>query len=306
MTATALASEPRAEASTPYTLRARYDCTENGFDFRWPDVPVHQFLAERDRAFDANTPSGVILFDVSSRLGTAYPATTPTLLVGYVKLRAGERLRTQFEASGEIYYVFSGSGESRNGADAIRWGPGDVFCFPAGAETSHQAAADDALLVFATNAPLLAFEGLRPPSPGKARVPATHWPAAQTERHFEEIWQRPITPNTTGHSVRFTSTALDSVATIPTINAALNTLAAGRDQRPHRHNGVAVTIAIQGEGVYSMIEGQRVDWSHGAAQITPAAAPHSHHNRGSARMRSLIFQDEGLHYYTRTPGFSFG
>jgi gentisate 1,2-dioxygenase len=68
---------------------------------------------------------------------------------------------------------------------------------------------------------------------------------------------------------------------------------------------VAVTFSLQGEGVYSMIDGERVDWSDGAAQITPATRLHSHHNRGSQRMRSLIFQDEGLHYYTRTPGFSF-
>jgi gentisate 1,2-dioxygenase len=54
-----------------------------------------------------------------------------------------------------------------------------------------------------------------------------------------------------------------------------------------------------------MIEDQRVDWSDGAAQITPATLLHSHHNRGTKRMRSLVIQDEGLHLYTRTPGFSF-
>ena len=32
---------------------------------------------------------------------------------------------------------------------------------------------------------------------------------------------------------------------------------------------------------------------------------HWHHNRGTERMACLIFQDEALHYYTRTPGFSF-
>jgi hypothetical protein len=47
------------------------------------------------------------------------------------------------------------------------------------------------------------------------------------------------------------------------------------------------------------------DWSDFAATVTPPAAVHSHHNRGTGRMLSLVFQDEGLHYYTRTPGFSF-
>jgi hypothetical protein len=55
----------------------------------------------------------------------------------------------------------------------------------------------------------------------------------------------------------------------------------------------------------AMIEDRRIDWSTGAAQITPATLLHSHHNRGVKRMRSLVIQDEGLHHYTRTPGFSF-
>ena len=63
--------------------------------------------------------------------------------------------------------------------------------------------------------------------------------------------------------------------------------------------------AIQGEGIHSVIDGQRVDWSTGAAQITPATLLHSHHSRGTQRMRSFVIQDEGLHHYTRTPGFSF-
>ena len=89
------------------------------------------------------------------------------------------------------------------------------------------------------------------------------------------------------------------------MNVAINTLQAGGDQRPHRHNGVAITLAVKGEGVHSMIEDEQVDWLDGAAQITPATELHSHHNRGSARMYSLVVQDEGLHFYTRTPGFSW-
>ncbi len=98
---------------------------------------------------------------------------------------------------------------------------------------------------------------------------------------------------------------LPNYVTMPSINVAINTLAPGCDQRPHRHNGVAITLALQGEGIHSVIEGQRVDWVDGAAQITPATLLHSHHNRGTKRMRSLVIQDEGLHMYTRTPGFSF-
>lgn len=303
MTATAVRI-PADEAT--YTHRARYLTNENGFAFSWPAVPVRQFLAERDRAFAAETPTGLIALDISTDLCTRYAATTPTLLCRYVKMRATEQLRTNFAASGEIYYVMSGSGESRNDRDVIAWGSGDVFCFPGGGETLHRAGSTDCLLFAVTNEPLLAFERLRSPAPGQAVVEATHWPAAEIDRHFEQVWNRPRSANTTGNSVQFSTTALQpSSNTIPSINTAINTLESGGDQRPHRHNGVAVTLAIQAEGIHSLIDGKRVDWSTGAAQITPATLLHSHHNRGPQRMRSFVIQDEGLHHYTRTPGFSF-
>jgi gentisate 1,2-dioxygenase len=289
-----------------YSNRAHYFTNENGFSFAWPPVPAHQFLAERDLAFDSRTPTGAIALDMASSLKTAYPATTPMLLCRYLRIRAGETLRTAFAASGQICYVIRGRGRSECGDDVLLWEAGDVFCFPGGNTTTHEAVDDDCLLFCATNEPLLAFERLRPPAPGQAAFQTTHWPADEIERQLQQVYARPTTENTTGASVQLSTTAtLPATATIPSINVAINTLAAGCDQRPHRHNGVAVTLAIHAEKVHSVIGGERCDWSEGAAQITPATLLHSHHNRGSRRMRSFVIQDEGLHMYARTPGFSF-
>ncbi len=295
-----------SRTQSPYARRARYRSGENGFDFAWPDVPVRQFLAERDRAFDSATPTGLIPLDSSDVLACGYPATTPTLLCRYFRIRPGEILRTNFVAAGEIFYVMSGAGESCNGEDTVAWRAGDVFCFPGGMQTLHTAADEVCVLFGVTDEPLLAFQRLRPPAPAAAVFATTHWPSEEIERRFEAVWTRPITAKTTGSSIQFTSAELaPTYNTIPTINCAINTLAVGCDQRPHRHNGVAVTLAIQGDGIHSMIDGQRVDWSTGAAQITPATKLHSHHNLGKQRMRSFVIQDEGLHFYTRTVGFSF-
>lgn len=285
--------------------RARYHTAENPFTFKWPEVPAHQFLAERDRAFGADTPTGEIALDISASLNLPYPATTPSLLTRYLRLRPGQPCTARYVAGGEVYYAMRGSGTTRNGDATIRWGAGDVFCFGGGNATVHEAQ-EDAVLFVATDEPLLALEGLRAPDPAAARVHATHWPHATIEQHFEAVFNRPRSGQATGCSVMFTGAAqVPGYMTIPTINVAINTLAAGCDQRPHRHNGVAVTLAIEGRGIHSMIDDLRVDWSNGAAQITPATRLHSHHNRGEHRMRSLVIQDEGLHHYLRTPGFSF-
>jgi gentisate 1,2-dioxygenase len=297
----------RADTSQPAQTpqeRARFCTSENPFRFGYPAVPARQFLAERDRAFDPAAPTAAIPLDASGDLATPYQATTPTLLCRYFRIRAGEELRTAFVASSEVFYVMRGTGESRHGDETIRWVARDVLCLPGG-ESAHRASAD-ALLFGVSDEPILAFNGLQP-APGRQAVKPTHWAASEIDRHFQRVFARPRTPETTGCSVMFSCHEFaPGYNTTPMINTAINTLEAGGDQRPHRHNGVAVTLAIEGEGVHSMIEDTRVDWSNGAAQITPASLLHSHHNRGSKRMRSFVIQDEGLHYYTRTPGFSFG
>jgi gentisate 1,2-dioxygenase len=300
-----ISEQKRVGDQSRYEQRARYLANENGFAFSYPPVPAHQFKAEYKRAVDSRAPTGPIMLDGSDTLDTAYPATTPTLLCRYLRVRAGERFSVTYVASGEVSFVMSGRGESTNGADSLSWRQGDVFCLPGGVETTYRADADT-LLFNVTDEPLLAFAGARAPEEGRSSVEAVVWRSKEIERHLEAVYQRAITNNTTGSSVQFSTRRTEpNYTTIPFINVAMNTLAAGCDQRPHRHNGVAVTLAIQGEGIHSLIEGERIEWVTGVAQVTPATALHSHHNRGEKRMRSLVIQDEGLHVYTRTPGFSF-
>ena len=269
-------------------------------------MPRRQFLAECERAFDPEAPTGLIPLDASDALETPYAATTPSLLAQYLRLRSGESLATEQRASGEVYLVMHGAGRSRNDGDTVAWREGDVFCFAAGERTLHVADDADSLLFCVSDAPLVAFQGLAPSAPGDSMIETVHWPAEAIDRHLESVYLRTRTENEAGRAVLFSSRALAPARNIlPMMVAAINTLEAGGDQRPHRHNGVAITLALQGEGVYSLIEDERIDWVTGAAQITPATELHSHHNRGSGRMRSLVIQDEGLHYYTRTPGFSW-
>jgi gentisate 1,2-dioxygenase len=66
-----------------------------------------------------------------------------------------------------------------------------------------------------------------------------------------------------------------------------------------------MTLPIQSNNVYSVIEGERVDWYKYAIMITPPAELHEHHNEGDEMMLSLVMQDGGLYYHLRTIGFSF-
>ena len=188
---------------TPYTQRARYYSSLDGFNIQKPAIPAHVFVAERDRAFDAAAPTSLIPCDLSGPLAIGFPATAPFVLARYARIRAGERLATRFAASGALYYVIAGSGETVQGADAIAWDEGDAFCLPGGGEAVHVAGAGDCLLYVVTNEPLLAFERLEPPRPGRAPIEAVHYPADEIQRQLDRIHRLAATTEMPGKSISF-------------------------------------------------------------------------------------------------------
>jgi len=285
--------------------RARYHSSADGFNIKRPPVPPHVFTRERDAAFDAATPTGLLALDLSRALETPFAATTPLLLARYARVRAGETLDTRLAASGAIHYVLTGRGQTRAGGDTVAWAAGDVFVLPGGPAASH-AAAEDSVLWVVTNEPQLAFERLQPPAPGDAPVQAVHYPAAEIRRQLEAIHRLPADATMTGKAVTLSSAALAADRTcLPSLTLAMNSLRPGEAQRAHRHNAVAVTLIVQGTRCHSRVGDTRIDWQRHATMITPPGAPHSHHNEGADLALFLIVQDGGLHYHCRTMGFAY-
>jgi gentisate 1,2-dioxygenase len=296
------------DAKSEFEQRARYYSPANIFTVERPAVPKHVFVEEISQAMALDTPTGWIALDVGAQMSFDYPATTPLLLGRYARVRAGETLTGQFRASGEIYYGISGSGSASKAGETIDWAAGDVFALPGGGETELAATTEDGVLFQVTNEPELAFHGLEPPSPDNAPTETAHFPDAEIRRQMALVHdQQKADPNVAGLALHFSSERREATGEIhPSIALAMNSLDGHEVQRPHRHNSVAMTLPIQCEGVYSVIEGERVDWHPYAIMITPPADLHEHHNEGDEMMRSLVVQDGGLYRYLRTMGFSFG
>jgi gentisate 1,2-dioxygenase len=299
---------PAAEGTrTVYTDRARYFTPQNAFNRKQPPVPAHVFEAERARAFDPATPTGFIPLDVGAQMDMDYPATAPHILSRYAVIRAGESLRSSFRASGEVYFVIKGNGETRNRADTIRWSAGDVFSLPGGAETEHRALGGDAILYLGTDEPALAFNHLQPPAEGDQAAYAVHFTAGVIDETIRGMYEREPAPDLAGHAIFLSTEAGSRYGTFtPAMISTITTLDPGSDQRPHRHNAVAVQLCIEGEGSYAMCDGKRIDLKAFTVSITPPGAVHSLHNRGDRMLRLFIMQDSGMFYYYRTTGFSFG
>ncbi len=307
--APSIADLPAQRAATPATAaqaRALYFNTGNAFNLKLAEVPDQSFTDEPAHALNPQSPTGMIACDRSRDIGTAYPATTPLILVRYARIRAGESLRAEFVASGVVVYVMVGSGTTACGDEQINWQSGDVFVLPGNVSHLHSSGADDAVLWIVTNEPQLAFEHLRGPAEGDAPTELVHFPASEIERQVDLLYSVGRADDIAGSALIFSSTKQQAIRNVlPTLTVAMNSLPPGGSQRAHRHNSVAVSLVIQGEQCHSTVDGRRKDWLPWATTITPPTASHSHYNGGDQRAKFLIIQDGGIYYYTRALGFEF-
>jgi gentisate 1,2-dioxygenase len=288
-----LPAQLAAAPESPAEARARYFNSGNAFNMRLSPVPDHVFSDEPARALDP-------------ALGCPFAATSPLVLVRYARVRAGETLSTEPAASGVIVYVISGAGKTECAEQRVAWNAGDLFVLPGGVAHSHRAGAEDAVLWIVGNEPQLAFEGLRPPTQGEGPTDVVHYPAGEIRRQIALIHEVGRDEAIAGSALIFSSDRQEASRNVtPTLTVAMNTLASGAAQRAHRHNSVALTLIVQGERCFSMVDGRRKDWAPWVTTVTPPGAVHSHHNEGGAQALFLIVQDGGLYYHARTMGFEF-
>ena len=292
--------------NTPYTSRAVYLTPSNGFGNQLPKVPAHIFVAERDQAFNPATGTAIINLDLSDELKTAYPATTPNLLARYVRVKVGETQCLNLTTAGEVYYLLEGVGSIAKGEDLINWVEGDSVCLPGGGETVITAKDTDCVIYSVTDEPTLSWHGAESPATKSGPIEAVHYPGDEVMRLLSDVQQRETEEEMTGRFVLFTNAGAQTTNTVTrTISLAINSLEPGGIQTPHRHNAAALTLCLGGSDVYSMIEGEKVQWQRHAVMVTPPAELHAHHNEGEDMMLSLVAQDGGLFYNARAVGFSF-
>ena len=269
------------------------------------------------RRFDA-APVGatrVIPLDLSDALDTRWAATSPALLASFLTITAGDALWTEPVASSELYYVIRGGGRSDVGVGVIDWAEGDVFVLPAGAVAKHEATSD-AVLYHVSDAPLLAYLGVRPTS---ARFAPTLFRKGRLAQELDRVASAPDAASANRISVLLGNAAQTQTLTVThTLWAMLGLVPVGAVQRPHRHQSVALDLVIDcAPGCYTLlgedidpdtraiVDPVRVDWEPGAAFVTPPGMWHSHHNESGQPARILPIQDAGLQTYLRSLDIRF-
>ncbi|HEV3367032.1 MAG TPA: hypothetical protein VG054_06165 [Acidimicrobiales bacterium] len=283
-------------------------------------VPVRHFPAE----LHAGGPSRIVPLDLSAELGVPYPATSPALLASFVVINPGDQVTTGPDSTSELYYCMGGGGRSdferslpsiRVTSGRIQWGRGDFLALPAGCTSVHSGGPAGALLYRVTDAPLLQHLGV---TPSEGRFEPTRFDAAEASERLAEVERQPEASERSRVSILLGNTAWPQTRTVThTLWAMLGVLPAGRFQRPHRHQSVALDLITEcAPGCYSLIGARlgadgaildplRVDWSAGGAFVTPPGLWHSHHNESGRPAYLVPVQDAGLHTYLRSLDIRF-
>lgn len=308
-----MAALPVGRATRPLSAaerRARYFNSANAFNIRLPEVPAGIFSEPIAAALRDDAATGYVECDQSAALATPYPATTPFMLARYARINAGETLAANFAASGSIWYVMHGSMQVVNLDEEAdqRVGTGDVLYLPAGVHTVANTGGAACIAWLVTDEPMLAHHGLRAVAAASLGrdAGAVLFRAQDIADQIEMIYRTVPDAGTSGMAVVFSAQAYeDSRNLMPNLTLSLNTLPAHCHQSPHRHNSAALTLVVAADRCHSRVSEQQCQWTAGATLVTPAGAPHSHHNDGDTRAAFLIVQDGGLYYQARTMGFEF-
>jgi len=92
----------------------------------------------------------------------------------------------------------------------------------------------------------------------------------------------------------------------PTLWAAIQYLMPGEDAPEHRHSQHAFRFVVEGEGVWTVVNGDAVRMSRGDFLPQAGGNWHAHHNAAQAPMAWIDGLDIPFSYYTESQFFEFG
>jgi gentisate 1,2-dioxygenase len=269
--------------------------------------------------------SRVIPLDLSAALNVSYSATSPNLLASFIALKKGQPLFTNARATSQAFYIMRGSGSTTSEEHgSISWKKGDLFVLPAtkGA-LSHVILSESdepsASIYWLTDEPLMRYLGV---SPSEERFGVAFYSREVLLSAVEAIRHEDGAQHRNRMGVLLSNEACPETKTLtPVLWALLNVLPANTKQPPHRHQSVAIDLAVSipvgaSGQVYTMMGPElnedgwvkdpiKMNWETNAVFTTPPGWWHSHHNESNEDAWVLPTQDAGLYTHQRTLDIRF-
>jgi gentisate 1,2-dioxygenase len=273
-------------------------------------VPFHSFLPD---LYDSGVTRSVTL-DLSRELDTAWPASAPALCAHFLRILADESLSLDYNATSMVLYVISGSGKVTQGEARFEFAAGGFITLPGGTPVKLAAVADTTMYCV-EDGPLLRYLGASVATP---RFRPTYYPAELAQAELRKVAADPDAALRSRVSVLLGNKEFPQTRTATqTLWAMFGLLPPRSEQKPHRHQSVALDFIVEAPaGCYSLVgteldtDGQianarRVDWISGMAFVTPPGCWHAHYNESDRKAFLIPIQDAGLQTYLRALDIRF-
>tara|TARA_Y100000389_G_scaffold23604_1_gene20259 strand:+ start:221 stop:1210 length:990 start_codon:yes stop_codon:yes gene_type:complete len=303
-------------------MEAKWEMSANIFEYgsaaNPPMAPI-PVLAHPPTLHESG-PTRVIGFENGDRLGIEDSCTTPNLMAAFVRICVGESVDTEANATSQAFYVIRGKGSTSSEYGEIAWNTGDLFVVPAAkGAIAHKCVEAEhfggAALYWVHDGPLMDYLGVVPTT-------AKFYPALfKRDRMLaavQTIGDEAGAGERNRLGVLLGNKACGQTKTLTHVLwSLLNSIPAKSVQRAHRHNSVALDLAVSAEeNVYTLmgkevdangdiIDPIRCDWTSGGVFVTPPGWWHSHHNESDKIAWVLPMQDAGLFTHQRTLDIRF-
>jgi gentisate 1,2-dioxygenase len=267
--------------------------------------------------------TGIIPFDLRNSLNVKYPATSPNLLVSFIKIEENDEIKCEVNASSQLFYIISGSGKCNIISEGILdWYQGDMLVVSKNNSIVFRANSESTIY-WVTDEPLMNYLGV---SPNIIKFDPV---IIRSDKMISKINKIIKNGNNSDknrlgillgnkHTDYFKNNGTGTLTTTPILWSLLNIILANSIQKPHRHNSVALDLCVYSpnDNVYTLMGPEldennnvknpvRCNWESGSAFVTPPGWWHSHHNETDEPAWVLPVQDAGLHTYMRTLDIQF-
>ncbi|MEM8676975.1 MAG: hypothetical protein AAGF83_24445 [Cyanobacteria bacterium P01_G01_bin.67] len=270
-----------------------------------PEIPCSTF----DRELHQQGATRIIPLDLSQQMQAIAPAISPVISASFLRILPQHSLKTTTPATAQLFYVIRGKGTTESVYGTLAWSQGDLFTLPNCGGSIH-AASEDTAIYWVTDEALVNYLGVKAVKP---RFQPCLYQRDRLLAELKQVSEAPEASNRNRIGVILGNRATNATRSLThTLWALMVYLPKGTAQQPHRHNSVAIDLAIDApEGTYTLvgesldsegniINGERVYWKSGSVFVTPPGLWHSHHNDSNGDALLLPVQDAAFQAYMRT------
>lgn len=270
---------------------------------------------------------GITYIDFSDIYNTSFKATSPNLLASFIKIQPNNIFTKEIQiedckslnSSSNLFYIMKGDCEIllNNENESFILSSGDIFISPffSSIKFVNESDKEDLLIYYINDSPLLNYLG------AKSSLKTFKASVFSKEYLFNNL-EALSNPHNNRKGILLSNEDTEKTGTntiTPVLWALLNELPPKCQQRPHKHNSVALDLCIlanDDENIYTLIgddidedgniiNPKKVVWRTNEMFVTPPGLWHSHINDGNTIAYVLPIQDAGLLLYQRILGISF-